>query len=144
MYVSANVMPRSIQVTDKSILPGLARGLACRCPNCGRGKLFRGYLKVRSPCDVCGNDNAAYPLDDFPPYLTILAVGHLVVPLLIWTDLRYVPPVWMESAIWLPLTVILCLLLLPRMKGATAGLCWALGLLRADPALPATAPAARS
>ena len=130
-------------MTGKSILIGLGRGLTCRCPNCGRGKLFRGYLKVRSPCLVCGDDNAAYPLDDFPPYLTILVVGHLVVPLLIWTDLRYAPPVWLESAIWLPLTVILCLLLLPRMKGATAGLCWALGLSRPDQSLPPPAHAAR-
>ena len=51
-------------------------------------------------------------------------------PLLVLIDLRYQPSVWLEAAIWLPVTVLLCLLLLPTMKGAVAGLCWAVGLVR--------------
>jgi uncharacterized protein (DUF983 family) len=113
---------------DKSILAGLRRGMACRCPSCGVGRLFSSYLKVRSPCEICEADNADYPLDDFPPYLTIVLVGHVVVPLLIWADLRFGPPIWLQCAIWLPVTLILSLLALPRMKGAVAGLCWATGI----------------
>jgi uncharacterized protein (DUF983 family) len=117
-------------MTDQSILTGLRRGLSCRCPSCGEGRLFAGYLAVRSPCETCGADNADYPLDDFPPYLTIVLVGHVVVPLLIWADLRFAAPIWLQFAIWLPVTLILSLLVLPRMKGATAGLCWATGITR--------------
>ncbi len=115
---------------DKAIWTGIRRGLACRCPTCGQGRLFNGFLKIRNPCEVCGADNTIYPSDDFPPYLTILVVGHLVVPLLVWSDAAYTPSLWLQAAIWLPVTTILCLLLLPVMKGATSGLCWAVGLVR--------------
>ena len=115
---------------QNSLWTGINRGARRRCPTCGRGGLFDGFLKVRATCTVCGANNAGYPCDDFPPYLTILAVGHLVIPSLALTDLRFHPSVWLQAAIWLPVTVLLCLLLLPTMKGAAAGLCWAAGLTR--------------
>jgi len=115
---------------QNSLWTGLSRGARRRCPPCGRGRLFDGFLKVRATCTVCGAHNADYPCDDFPPYLTIFAVGHLVVPLLVVIDLHYQPSLRLQAAFWLPVTVILCLLLLPIMKGATAGLCWAVGLSR--------------
>jgi uncharacterized protein (DUF983 family) len=117
---------------EKSILTGLRRGLARRCPNCGVGRLFDGFLTIRSPCDVCGNDNSIYPSDDFPPYLAIFITGHVVIPLFIWTDADFQPPFWLEAAIWLPLTAIMCTVLLPFMKGATVGLCWATNLVRRE------------
>jgi uncharacterized protein (DUF983 family) len=102
-------------VDDRSVWTGLKRGLALRCPNCGKGWLFRGYLTVRSPCEVCGTDNTIYPSDDFPPYLTIFVAGHVVVGLFMWTDSAYALPLF---------------LLLPFMKSATIGFCWATGLVR--------------
>lgn len=118
------------ETSEKSIWTGIRRGLACRCPVCGQGRLFSGYLKVKPRCEVCGTDNTIYPSDDFPPYLTILVLGHLVVPLLLWVDRAYAPSVWVQAAIWLPLSAILCVVLLPFMKGATVGLCWGAGLVR--------------
>lgn len=117
---------------EKSILTGLKRGLSRRCPNCGEGRLFTKYLKIRRPCEVCGADNTIYPSDDFPPYLTILITGHVLVPLFILTDRAYAPPLWLESVIWLPATVIMCLALLPSMKSATVGLCWATNMVRSE------------
>jgi uncharacterized protein (DUF983 family) len=117
-------------MSRKSLWTGISRGARRRCPTCGQGALFDGFLKVRATCAVCGANNAAYPCDDFPPYLTIFAVGHLVVPLLVLIDLRYQPSEWLQAAIWLPVTVLLCLLLLPIMKGTAAGVCWAVGLVR--------------
>jgi uncharacterized protein (DUF983 family) len=117
---------------EKSILTGLKRGLSRRCPNCGEGRLFTRYLKIRRPCEDCGADNTIYPSDDFPPYLTILITGHVLVPLFILTDRAYEPPLWLESVIWLPATVIMCLALLPSMKGATVGLCWATNMVRSE------------
>jgi uncharacterized protein (DUF983 family) len=117
---------------ERSIWSGLSRGLARRCPNCGAGRLFKGFLQIRSPCEVCGNDNGLYPSDDFPPYLTVFVTGHLVIPSFIWADLALEPPFWVEAAIWLPVTAIMCLVLLPFMKGAVIGLCWATNLVRQD------------
>ena len=115
---------------ERSIRVGVSRGLARRCPNCGQGRLFRGYLKINVPCPVCGMDNTIYPSDDFPPYLTIFVVGHVLIPLFVWTDATYSPPLWVECVIWLPLTLILSLALLPSMKGAAIGLCWATNIVR--------------
>jgi uncharacterized protein (DUF983 family) len=118
----------------KSLWTGLKRGLARRCPNCGKGRLLRGYLTIRSPCEVCGNDNSVYPSDDFPPYLTVFVTGHVIVALFIWTDNVYEPRLWVEFVIWLPVTVLMCIALLPFMKGAAVGLCWAMNIVRQESA----------
>lgn len=120
----------------RSIWLGIRRGLARRCPNCGEGRLFSGFLKVSARCEVCGADNTIYPSDDFPPYLTILAAGHIVVPLMFALERGLAPALWIQAAIWLPVTVALCLVLLPVMKGGTVGLCWASGLVRQGPERP--------
>jgi uncharacterized protein (DUF983 family) len=75
-----------VVMNEKSALVGIRRGLGCRCPNCGEGRLFRSYLKIEPVCKVCGNDNAVYPSDDLPPYLTILVVGHLLIPAFMWVS----------------------------------------------------------
>ena len=119
---------------DKSLWTGLKRGMRLRCPNCGKGRLLRGYLTIRSPCEVCSNDNTIYPSDDFPPYLTIFVTGHVVIALFIWTDNVYAPSPWLEVVIWLPVTLLMCLVLLPFMKGVAVGLCWAMDIVRAESA----------
>src|SRR5574337_1762585 len=115
---------------DRSIALGVRRGLARRCPACGMGRLFSGFLTVSARCEHCAADNTVYPSDDFPPYLTILVVGHVVVPLVFLVERSYAPALWLQAAIWAPVTLLLCLALLPVMKGATVGLCWATGLVR--------------
>lgn len=124
---------RSTVGNDRSIWLGIRRGLTRRCPSCGQGRLFAGYLKVSPRCETCASDNTIYPADDFPPYLTILAAGHLLVPLIFIVERSFAPAVWVQTAIWLPVTLALCLTLLPFMKGATVGLCWATGLVRNEP-----------
>jgi uncharacterized protein (DUF983 family) len=71
--------------------------------------------------------------DDLPPYLTIAVVGHVVIPALVWFDLRFAPPLWVEASVWLPLTIALSVALLPRMKGASVGLAWASNTVHLDP-----------
>ncbi len=63
--------------------------------------------------------------DDAPPYFTILIAGHIVIPLLMMTELTLAPPIWLHLLIWVPLTAALSIALLPRVKGAIAGLQWA-------------------
>jgi uncharacterized protein (DUF983 family) len=120
------------KMSDKSIWTGIRRGLSGRCPSCGEGRLFAGFLNVSKRCQVCGADNSIYPSDDMPPYLTILLSGHLVVPIFMFVDFTYMPALWLQFAIWPALTVALCLLLLPPVKGGVVGLCWAADIVRQD------------
>ncbi len=109
---------------------GLPRGLRRRCPACGQGKLFSGYLAVRPVCAVCGNDNEQYPSDDFAPYVTMFLVLHLMVPVLILADRTWQMSVWFEGAVSLPIFSLVTLALLPFAKGGVIGLAWAFDVKR--------------
>jgi uncharacterized protein (DUF983 family) len=106
------------------------RGLRCRCPACGKTPAFQGYLTVVPRCPLCGAPLGSARADDAPPYFTVLLVGHLVVPLVFLVDLNYAPPIWAMAAIFLPLTLVLTLLLLRPVKGATVGLMLKLDLMK--------------
>jgi len=111
-----------------SLLNALSRGFAMKCPNCGKGHLFRRFLKVADACEVCGEDFTAQRADDFPAYLVIIVVGHIVVPALLAVEVAYAPPAWLQLAIWLPLTLFSALALLQPTKGAIVGLQWQTGM----------------
>ena len=110
----------------RPLWPSISRGLRRRCPNCGEGRLLKNYLKVVPRCEHCGEDLSHQRADDAPPYLTIVVVGHIIVPLILAVETRVSLSTFTHLAIWLPLTVIFSLLLLPVMKGAVVGLQWAL------------------
>jgi len=111
-----------------SLLKAVSRGFAMKCPNCGKGHLFRRFLKVTDTCEVCGEDFTAQRADDFPAYLVIIVVGHVVVPALLAVEVAYAPPAWLQLAIWLPLTLFSALALLQPTKGAIVGLQWQTGM----------------
>jgi len=104
---------------------GLRRGLRLRCPACGKGALFARYLKPHAACLQCGLRLDEFRADDAPPYFTILIVGHIVVPGMLLLEQIEHPPSWVHAALWLPLTLVLTLSLLPRIKGAVIGFQWA-------------------
>ncbi|RYC32820.1 DUF983 domain-containing protein [Lichenibacterium minor] len=104
----------------------MGRGALHRCPACGRGALFRAYLKPAEACAACGEALFHQRADDAPPYVTIFVVGHLIVAAAVGVDLAYAWPLWLHAAVWAPLTVALSLGLLPVAKGALIGLQWAL------------------
>jgi uncharacterized protein (DUF983 family) len=103
----------------------LLRGLACRCPNCGKGRMFRAFLKVADQCAVCGEDLHHQQADDAPAYFVIFAVGHIVVPLALWVEFTFAPPYWLHAVLWAPLTLGLALGLLQPFKGAIVAWQWA-------------------
>jgi uncharacterized protein (DUF983 family) len=103
------------------------RGGGRRCPACGRTALFTGYLKVAQSCDLCGAPLGLYPSDDAPPYITMLLVLHIVVPLLLVLEQTTDLPLWVYGAIVLPLATILAIMLLPVVKGGTIGVLFKLG-----------------
>ena len=106
---------------------GLRRGLMGRCPNCGEGRLFAGYLAVEPRCEACGHALDQYRADDGPAYFTILIVGHLIIaPLLCFSFVWRANP-WLVMGLTLPAILAATLLLLPRVKGAFIGGQWASG-----------------
>ncbi len=109
---------------ERNAMVGFKRGLARRCPNCGEGHLFRGYLKVDPVCEACGHDNAAYRADDGPAYFTILIIGHLLIgPMLCFPFVWQADPA-VVMATTLPLVAATTLTLLGFVKGAFIGVQW--------------------
>ncbi len=106
----------------------LQRGFVGKCPCCGRGRLFEGFLQVASECETCGEPFHHHRADDLPAYLVLLFVGHFIVTLLLAVDAAYAPPYWVEFAIWLPLTFLLSLGLLQPVKGAVVAMQWEMGM----------------
>ncbi|MCR9138870.1 MAG: DUF983 domain-containing protein [Alphaproteobacteria bacterium] len=92
-------------------------GVAGRCPRCGRGKLFAGYLSLDRSCSRCGLDYSFADAGDGPAVFVILLMGFLVVGLALWVETSYGPPIWVHMIIWIPLASALCLLLLRALKG---------------------------
>ena len=112
-------------VEKRDVFAAMKRGFRGRCPRCGEGKLFRAFLKTADNCAVCGLDFTPHRADDLPAYLVIVIVGHIVVPLALSIETNYAPPVALQLAIYLPVTLIASLALLQPVKGAVVGLQWA-------------------
>lgn len=112
---------------DRSVLQAIVRGVRGRCPACGEGRVLEGYLTATRGCRCCGEAYDQLHADDMPPWLTILIVGHIVVPLLLLVEQVWHPAMWLQMAVWPAVTLALLLLLLPRSKGAVLGLLWATG-----------------
>jgi len=106
----------------------MARGARGRCPHCGEGGLFRAFLKVSDRCTNCGEELHHHRADDFPAYLVIVIVGHIVVPLVLAVETQCAPPYWFSMTLWPSLTAVLSLALLQPVKGAVVGLQWAMGM----------------
>ncbi len=112
---------------ERALGLAMRRGFVGRCPHCGEGRLFRAYLKVVDACPVCGEALHHQRADDAPPYITMLVVGHIVVAgVLAAEELWPNSPMWLGAIGWSLLTLVLCLLVLPRVKGALVGYQWAL------------------
>jgi uncharacterized protein (DUF983 family) len=113
--------------------PALLRGLRCRCPACGRGRLFKRFLKLAPVCDHCGEQLHHARPDDAPPYFVMLIVGHIVVPLTLVLEDVFDPPMWSMMAVLVTLTCVLGLALLAPVKGAIVAVQWALWMHGFDP-----------
>ena len=111
----------------------MRRGLRGCCPSCGRGKLFRAYLKVADHCPACREALYHHRADDAPAYFVILIVGHVVVPLALMVEVVFSPPYWLHALLWLPLTVGLAVGLLQPVKGTIVGWQWASYMHGFDP-----------
>lgn len=109
-------------MTQPAAVNPVAAGLACRCPNCGEGHLFDGYLRVARRCEACGLDLSAADFGDGPAVFIVLIVGMVVCFAALITEVTFHPPVWVHLIIWLPVTAILVLALIRPFKGVMLAL----------------------
>ena len=101
----------------------MKRGFLGRCPNCGKTPLFKSYLKQVDTCSNCGAEFGRIRADDAAPWLTIIVVGHIFLPLAFMLDLS-VLPVWVEVTGWSLFFAGLSAVLLPRAKGVMLAILW--------------------
>jgi uncharacterized protein (DUF983 family) len=99
-----------------SLSQSIARGLACKCPRCGEGKLYAGFLNLRPQCAACGLDYAFIDSGDGPAIFIIMIAGAIVVGAALIVEIKYQPPFWLHAALWLPLILATTLLPLRAMK----------------------------
>lgn len=92
-------------------------GLIGRCPHCGKGRLFDGYLTLRPACASCGLDYSFADSGDGPAAFVILIIGFIVVGLALWMEVTRNPPLWVHFLLWVPLVIVLSLLALRAIKG---------------------------
>jgi uncharacterized protein (DUF983 family) len=103
----------------------VSAGLKGRCPRCGEGRLFSGFLKIAPKCQACGMDFNFADSGDGPAVFIILLAGFAIMGGVLWLEFTYEPPFWVHMVIWLPLTVAVCLALLRPMKGLAVALQYA-------------------
>lgn len=111
--------------TDRPLGPAIMRGFRTRCPNCGRGRMLHGYVEVNDHCASCNEALFHHRADDGPAYLTILAVAHLMTPLMMIVYKGFRPEPLVMFAIFATGTLVLSLGLLPRLKGVIVAIQWA-------------------
>ncbi len=100
----------------------IARGLRGRCPACGEGHLFKGFLSLRPSCEKCGQDFTFADAGDGPAVFVILIGGAIVVGLALGVEIIYQPPYWLHAALWLPLILLVTLAPLRLIKGVLIAL----------------------
>ena len=89
--------------TLPTVTESALRGIACRCPRCGKGKLYAGFLDLRPSCEACGLDYAFIDAGDGPAIFIIMIAGAIVVACALIVKIKYQPPFWLHAALWLPL-----------------------------------------
>ena len=111
----------------------LRAALSCRCPRCGKGKLFAGLLSVRGICENCGLDLSAQDAGDGPAVFVILFLGFIVVSLAAWVEIDFSPPIWVHLMLWTPLILGGAVLMLRPLKAGLIALQYRHRLLNAPP-----------
>jgi uncharacterized protein (DUF983 family) len=100
----------------------LSAALGCRCPRCGRGKVFDGLLTIVPRCAACDLDISAQDAGDGPAVFVILILGAIVVLLAALVEINFAPPIWVHIVLWFPLTLAGAILLLRPLKAGLIAL----------------------
>jgi uncharacterized protein (DUF983 family) len=100
----------------------ILRGLRGRCPRCGEGTLYRGFINLKPACDKCGLDFGFADAGDGPAVFAILIGGFIVVFAALGVEFAYQPPYWLHALLWLPLILLVTLGPLRPIKGVLIAL----------------------
>lgn len=114
------------QTETRPIYESMRRGFLGTCPSCGKGRLFRAFLKTVERCSECSEEMFHHRADDLPAYLVVVIVGHIVVGAFLGFQMLFDWPTWVHMVIWAPATLALALVLISPVKGSVVGLQWAL------------------
>jgi uncharacterized protein (DUF983 family) len=120
------------QSQQRNIWSAILRGARQRCPNCGRGHLFRAYLKPVEVCSECAEPFGHIRADDGPAWLTILITGHVVVGIALAVEMIAPLPLWLSAVVFSAAALLMSLALLPKAKGIFIGSIWATGATGTD------------
>ena len=112
--------------SERSFLQAARRGFARKCPACGEGELFEGFLKVRPACESCGEELHHHRADDLPAYLNIFVVGHVVVGAMMVLMTWEFFGMWTTMFITMAVSILAAWLLMQPLKGMVVGTQWAL------------------
>jgi uncharacterized protein (DUF983 family) len=105
-----------------TVAQSVLRGIACKCPRCGKGKLYTGFLDLRGACEHCCLDYAFIDAGDGPAIFIIMIAGAIVVGCALIVEVKYQPPFWLHAVLWLPLILATTLLPLRSMKALLVAL----------------------
>lgn len=94
-----------------------SNGIRGRCPRCGEGLLFEGFLKIAPQCEFCQLDFSREDAGDGPAVFIMFIVGAILVPMALVLEIVAAPPIWLHMLLWMPLSLVLCLILLRPFKG---------------------------
>lgn len=106
----------------------IMRGLRGQCPACGEGRMFRAFLKVADQCPHCHEELHHHRADDFPAYLVIVIVGHMLMPVVLLVETEIAPAVWISMTLWPLAAMVMALSLLQPVKGAVVAIQWLSGM----------------
>jgi len=106
---------------DNSAVSPVAAALAGRCPQCGKGRLFKNVLELRDRCEACGLDNAVISVGDGPAVFAIMILGAIVLGGALFVEFTYFPPWWVHVLLWGVITPLLALGLLRVLKALLIG-----------------------
>ncbi|WP_312685339.1 DUF983 domain-containing protein [Brevundimonas nasdae] len=113
---------RAVGVSAPPITPPLKAAIRGRCPRCGQGRLFQGFLKVRPACEACELDFTRIQTGDGPATFIMQIAGFIVGFSALFVEIRFHPPMWVHLIVWLPLVVALSLALMRPGRGLMIGL----------------------
>ncbi len=106
-----------MSLDEHSLHAPVMRGLAGRCPRCGKGKLFDGFLAMAPRCEACGLDYSFVDSADGPAFFVMFFAGFIVAGSALAVEVLYAPPYWVHALLWTPLILLTTLAPLRPMKG---------------------------
>jgi uncharacterized protein (DUF983 family) len=104
-------------MTDREKPSPYVAGLLGRCPNCGEGHIFSGFLTLRPCCEVCGLDYGFADAGDGPAVFVIMIAGFIVCGAALFVEMCYAPPLWVHAVLWVPLVLLTTIGPLRPLKG---------------------------